>query len=382
MNDSNNMHDVIVVGAGMAGTLLARQCALAGYGTVLIDSRGQCLPTFKAEKLEADQVELLRQLDCIAELEAVSAPIDGVISGRAGKIVADARIAQRGAPYHDMVNALRRQLPPLVTSMTARVVDIQADAVAPSVVLADGTRLQSRLVVVATGAAEGMARTMGVTRRMISEGHSVALGFTLAHAEGCAFGFDALTYHPAHFGSQLDYLTLFAIPGGLRANLFAYLPPDSPLVERLRRDTLATLRYAFDGLERHTGPLALASKVEARPIDLWVSDPSPLHGVVLIGDAFQSVCPATGTGLSKVLTDVHAAMRHLSAWMASPDRAAPVLAAFYSDPHKVASDHASLSIAMYRRRLSTDRGVRMRMHRTVERLREAFRPLPKPRVVR
>ena len=27
-------------------------------------------------------------------------------------------------------------------------------------------------------------------------------------------------------------------------------------------------------------------------------------GLVLLGDAFQSVCPTTGTGLSKVLTDV------------------------------------------------------------------------------
>ena len=52
------------------------------------------------------------------------------------------------------------------------------------------------------------------------------------------------------------------------------------------------------------GDYRVTTKIENRVIDLFVADAKPLDGVVMIGDALQGVCPATGTGLSKLLTDV------------------------------------------------------------------------------
>jgi 2-polyprenyl-6-methoxyphenol hydroxylase-like FAD-dependent oxidoreductase len=80
---------------------------------------------------------------------------------------------------------------------------------------------------------------------------------------------------------------------------------------------------------------------------------------VLIGDAFQSVCPATGTGLSKVLTDVQRLCRgHVPGWLETPGMGAEKIAAFYRDPEKTSSDRRSLQMAEHRRRAATDRSLK------------------------
>jgi 2-polyprenyl-6-methoxyphenol hydroxylase-like FAD-dependent oxidoreductase len=49
----------------------------------------------------------------------------------------------------------------------------------------------------------------------------------------------------------------------------------------------------------------------------------------MIGDAMQSVCPSTGTGLSKVLTDVLLLCGEVrAAWLRFPDLSAPRIAQF------------------------------------------------------
>ena len=67
---------------------------------------------------------------------------------------------------------------------------------------------------------------------------------------------------------------------------------------------LASRVERFAELPRLLGDYRVTTKIENRVIDLYVADAQPLDGIVMIGDALQSVCPATGTGLSKVLTDV------------------------------------------------------------------------------
>ena len=61
----------------------------------------------------------------------------------------------------------------------------------------------------------------------------------------------------------------------------------------------------------------------------------------MIGEAYQSVSPATGTGLSKCLTDIHVLLRHLAMWRQHDCVPGSAIDAFYQDPEKVAADDRS-----------------------------------------
>ena len=99
-------------------------------------------------------------------------------------------------------------------------------------------------------------------------------------------------------------------------------------------------------------------------MDLYVSNGHRRGGVVLIGDAFQGSCPATGMGMVRLLTDIEQlCTRHVPRWLESPGMAAAKIAAFYDDPVKQACDAKALHDAEYRRSLSTDSTLGWRLHR-------------------
>jgi 2-polyprenyl-6-methoxyphenol hydroxylase-like FAD-dependent oxidoreductase len=66
-------------------------------------------------------------------------------------------------------------------------------------------------------------------------------------------------------------------------------------------------------------------------------------GVVLLGDAFHAPCPASGTGMTRILNDIEQLTRvHLPAWLATPGMGREKIAEFYDDPVKRQVDRASL----------------------------------------
>jgi len=82
------------------------------------------------------------------------------------------------------------------------------------------------------------------------------------------------------------------------------------------------------------------------PVDLCVTTGYRQAGVVLIGDAFATSCPAAGTGTNKVLTDVERLCRgHIGRWLASGGMDADKIADFYDDPVKLACEEHSLAKA-------------------------------------
>jgi 2-polyprenyl-6-methoxyphenol hydroxylase-like FAD-dependent oxidoreductase len=118
------------------------------------------------------------------------------------------------------------------------------------------------------------------------------------------------------------------------------------------------MAHAFPWLPRLLGDYLVTSKVENRVIDLYVADAPALDGVVMIGDAMQSVCPSTGTGLTKVLNDVALLCEtYVPTWLPFADVSASRIAQFYRDPRKMACDWNSLEAALYRRQLATDRSA-------------------------
>ena len=78
-------------------------------------------------------------------------------------------------------------------------------------------------------------------------------------------------------------------------------------------------------------------------MDLTVAQNVEQDGVVLIGDAFQTSCPAAGTGVTRLLTDVDRLCNtHIPNWFATPGLGSSKIVQFYADPEKRAVDADSM----------------------------------------
>ena len=93
-------------------------------------------------------------------------------------------------------------------------------------------------------------------------------------------------------------------------------------------------------------------------------------GVVLIGDAFQTNCPAAGTGVSRLLVDVERlCTEYVPRWLETEGMGRDKIAQFYSDHAKIAADQRSLTMARYRQALTSNSDVRWNVQRRLHFLR-------------
>jgi 2-polyprenyl-6-methoxyphenol hydroxylase-like FAD-dependent oxidoreductase len=162
----------------------------------------------------------------------------------------------------------------------------------------------------------------------------------------------------------MAYLTLFPIRDAMRANMMVYRRMDDPWLRRFRQAPEATMLEMMPGLRRMAGEFKVIGPVKIRPADLYVSQGHRQAGVVLVGDAFSTSCPAAGTGTDKVFTDVERLCNvHIPNWLATDGMGAEKIAAFYDDPVKTACDAWSTGKAYHLRSLTIDNGVRWRAQR-------------------
>ena len=345
--------DVVVIGAGLAGTCLAGRLASQGRSVALIDAHAVHPHDFRAEKYGSAQMTLFEALGFGDATRGCTTRTDSVRVVRFGRLAHWERTTEYGAAYPDLINALRAALPAGLLTV-GRVADLDLGPETQIVTLADGRRFEGRLVVLATGLGAVLRRKAGISRRVIGERHSLAVGFDMA-APRATFPFPAMTYFSERFGGGDAYLTLFPLGETMRANLFCYHQPNAPWTKAFRADPEGALRALMPGLADHCPDLAIAGGVEVRPIDLMRAEGHVRDGLVLVGDAFQTACPIPGTGIGKVLTDVRQlAEEHLPGWLATTGMGAGKVAAFYADPVKVACDAASLESSLYARALATE----------------------------
>jgi hypothetical protein len=110
-------------------------------------------------------------------------------------------------------------------------------------------------------------------------------------------------------------------------------------------------------LEKLTGPFEVDGFVKIRPVDLYISEGHRQAGIVLVGDAFATSCPAAGTGAGKALMDVgRLCNEHIPQWFATPGMGAEKIATFYDDPVKQAYDAFCARKAYFLRSFSIDKG--------------------------
>jgi len=182
----DNLFDVVIAGAGLAGTAMAAVLGRQGWRVALVDPYRECRPTFKAEKIEPDQAALFRQLSLLGGILPHAARIESVAEGYRGRILRTRTIEQYGMRYEDMVNALRAQIPATVTQLEARVEGVETSDTTQRVRLGD-TTLSSRLFVLASGTGGALHRNLGLERQMLREAHSLCSSFDVQRDDDAAF---------------------------------------------------------------------------------------------------------------------------------------------------------------------------------------------------
>jgi len=359
--------DIAIVGGGLAGSLAAAVLARAGYRVALVDKRAVHPDEFRVEKIGGQQLEMFRKLGFLKALENVACRYDRVLNIREGKVV-DVSVGQAyGFSYANLVAMARSQLPDLSSLIVDEVTAISCSDDVQHIELASGKRLDARLVVLATGMASALGYKLGIRRRVLAERHSVSFGFTIAREDGGPFDFEALTCYGERTADGIDYLSLFPVPSGMRANLFMFRDPTDPIMRELRREPEATVLRLLPGLWPYLGDFRVTDKVQNWVMDLTVVEGHLQPGIVLIGDAFQTNCPAAGTGVARLLVDVdRLCTEYAPRWLASAGMGTEKISQFYSDPDKVAADQQSLKMAHFRQALTSrsDIGwdVRRRLH--------------------
>ena len=210
----------------------------------------------------------------------------------------------------------------------------------------------------------GLRQKLGMNRVVMSEAHSISIGFDMKPAGRHAFNFPALTYYPERPAERVALITMFPIGSVMRANLFVYRDLHDSWLRALRDAPQQTLFATLPGLQAITGPFEVTDFIKIRPIDLYVTEGHRQAGIVLVGDAFATSCPAAGTGAGKVLTDVERLCNvHIPHWLATPGMDVAKIAAFYDDPVKRAYDEHSRSKAYHLRSYSTERSLPWRARR-------------------
>lgn len=346
--DAAALIDVVIVGGGFAGCLAAIALGSAGHKVTLIDINLTSPATlFRAEKIAGDQITMLKTLGLFEGFRAASTPVAKFINIRGKRIIDRAKAEEYGLLYPAMIDLMRKRIPSGVFKHD-RVVDIEPSDDIQRVILASGETISTRLVVLATGHGEFLRRKLGFERRQMHPQKTVCVGFSIK-PPASGFRFPGLAAYGERRGDGVDYLALFPLGDGMRGNLFMFADIHDPRVGALRDRGLPALFEFLPGVRPWIGDCEWIGKTSVNLVELYKCDHVVRNGVVLIGDAFRTSCPAVGTGLSCALVDVVQLREHVANWMKTPGMDAAKVASFYSDPVKVARDASTHKLALKRR---------------------------------
>ena len=359
--------DVAIIGAGLAGTGIAHCLARRGMDVVLIDRQEKYPDLFRAEKIEANQAAIFRSLGLLEMRVPHRPPIGSTLSLNAGELKTFDTVEQYGFRYDDTVNAMRAALPASVRRETGRVATIAAGG-RPRVEMQEGPAIVAPLLVIATGGSAGLVESLGMQRGPSHSLRSLSIGFDIAPV-----GRDRFAFHPylgfdyflPRSDDLVDFVTIFAIGDAMRVNVFTQWEPRDERVRSFLAAPIASLERYFPNLTSHTGAFEVASRVQSVPTEFFRLRHLDVPGVVVVGFEFQSVSPTTGTGLTKLGTDIDVLCNDcVPRWFAEGSSPRVKVRDFYQHRRKRAVDMDSFQRWMYYR--EKIRGRRMGIAQKIE----------------
>lgn len=340
--------EIVIVGGGFAGCAAAIALAGEGRKVVLIESSPAIPDLFRAEKLAGDQLPLLEELGLLDAFKAASTPVEEFVNIRGRHIVDISRQLQLNMLYRDMIEVLRKRIPRQVTLRYDRVEDIVTGEDRQRVTLAGGETIEPRLVVLATGHGEALRRKLRLQRVRAHAQQTISVAFTLTPPVD-GFRFPSLTAYGERQGDRVDYISLFPIGADMRANLFLFSDIEDRRLKAIEERGMSALFELLPGLRRWIGDCGWVGDFASFPVELCKYENVVRPGLVVIGDAFRTSCPAVGTGLSCALVDVVCLRDLVGSWFATPGMGAEKIGAFYGAPRKMARDFSTHALAFKRR---------------------------------
>ena len=228
---------VIVVGGGLARASAAYAMGARGLDVILVDRRSEYPVMFRAEKIEADQAEIMRRLGVLGHRRPLCDPVREVLSFEGGRVEVVDTVEQYGIDYTETVNCIREALLGVgVELINGAVSSIEADAFRPAVTIRDGRTLTATLVVLATGGSDKLIESLGMRRAMVPRLKSLSYGFDCVRSDGRPFDFVGFNHHLPPNARRIEYVTLFRIGGRMRANVFTRLTPRCDTAIALRKE--------------------------------------------------------------------------------------------------------------------------------------------------
>jgi len=360
------MHDtqVAIVGGGLAGSLAAAMLGRDGVDVVLIDPNKQYPAEFRCEKLDGDQMAILRRTGLADAVVSNSTHDREAWVARYGRIVEKRPGDQQGIFYASLVNTVRAEIPTNVRHIEAKATGIATSVDRQTVTLSNGEEVRARLVILANGLSLSLRDALKLGRETLSKCHSISIGFNMKPLGRETFPFPALTYYSETPANRAALITMFPIGEAMRANLFVYRDMDDPWLKAFRTAPKETLLAMMPSLAGLAGDFAVDGFVQIRPVDLYVSTDHEQDGIVLVGDAFSTSCPAAGTGARKALNDVERLCNYyVRAWLETPGMERQKVAQFYADPVKRACDDFAKDKAFQLKSFSLDPSLTWNLRR-------------------
>jgi 2-polyprenyl-6-methoxyphenol hydroxylase-like FAD-dependent oxidoreductase len=367
--------DVAIIGGGLAGATAAAMLGRAGIAAVMIDPRATYPNELRAEKLDSTQAAVLAKTGLAGEVLPRVARSDSLwVAQRDRLVYKNPKGLQYGFIYDDLVNAVRDAIPESVRRVVDKATGVKTGPDRQTVTLQNGDEVDARLVVLATGLSISLLHTLGLARTITDACHSITVAFDMIPTGGQRFKFPALTYYSRRPADRYSYITLFPTKTAMRANFMLYRELNDPWVQEFRADPVGAMTKLMPGLTAITGPFEVRDVTRFRPADLYVTTGHEQPGIVLVGDAFSTSCPAAGTGTGKVFTDVQRLCNvYIPQWLATPGMGTEKVAAFYADPEKQAYDANAIQAARWLKALSVNTSPRWRALRVARYVRNRLR---------
>ncbi|MEJ2653078.1 MAG: hypothetical protein P8173_15145, partial [Gammaproteobacteria bacterium] len=158
----------------------------------------------------------------------------------------------------------------------------------------------------------------------------------------------AFTYYNTEFLDGVYFIMFFPLGDRIRCNLFSEVDPKSTAAKDLRHHMLESLPRYFPDLYDKIGEIELTSSVQVMPTKLYRVKNFARERLIILGDEFQGVNPGTGTGFSKILSEINALARtYIPRWLTNNDFSKNEISRYYYDKNKLNSDRSSLQQWIY-----------------------------------
>ncbi|HYO48499.1 MAG TPA: NAD(P)/FAD-dependent oxidoreductase [Chloroflexia bacterium] len=355
--------DVCVVGAGVAGIACAQGLARQGASVVLLDRLDPMPISLKAEKLDGEAVIALIRFGFQPAVDATLTPLHNVSVYFGEHSLGKLRLnmPEAGGLYHVLINSLRAHLDPRIDFRRgAKVVGIKQHSEGVEVVTGEGTSVTCRLLVMATGDARHLLKSLGATYQTLMPHQVFVAAFTMDGALGDPPApDDSRTYHNPVPGGPIAYATFFRLGDSHRANIFC----PGPIAEEWQRDLKERPLDAMSAQNRSLAAASrswrIASPVMIRKLQVTRLRMPAVPRVVALGDAAHTIDPSGGGGLTFSLLETEILLNsHIKRWLQTDDFGPAAIRAFYDDPRRTSAMRKYFGRGRYIFSLNHDKSVR------------------------